>query len=56
MNKLVSTDLCYFLLPQEMELHEAVYYGITKKVQLLLEQNVPVNSVDKVYIYNIYVV
>ena len=34
---------------QEMELHEAVFYGQIKRVQMLLQQNAPVNAVDKVY-------
>ena len=36
------------LLFQEMELHEASFYGQTKRVQILLQQKALVNSVDKV--------
>ena len=34
-----------------MELHEAAYYGLTNKVQSLLKQDVPVNSVNEVYVH-----
>ena len=33
---------------QDVELHEAVLYGLTKKVQILLQQNTLLDSVDKV--------
>ena len=36
------------MLLQEMELYEAVFYGLTKKVQILLQQNAPLNCVNKV--------
>ena len=36
------------MLLQEMELHEAAFYGLTKKVQILLQQNAPLNCVNKV--------
>ena len=37
-----------------MELHEAAFYGLTERVQLLLQQKALVNSVDKVYMYMLY--
>ena len=34
--------------PQEAELFEAVFYGLTKRVQTLVMQNVSLNCTDKV--------
>ena len=35
-------------LPQEAELFEASFYGLTKRVQALMMQNVPLNCTTQV--------
>ena len=44
---LIDTALCCCYI-QEVELFEATFYGLVKRVQTLVQQSVSLNCVDKV--------